>query len=554
MLRGECRVRWRRGAEPARFLTSYDASYAGRFPRSSAGWTILGSAPRMRRLPALRLGSRLARRGLSRRGPAGLGRRAGLARVLGDEPVGRVARLVVGALVVRRLHEVRARAVELAADAVVERQLQAAHGVDHNAGRVGRVPHLELELGVQRHAAEGLALQADVGPLAVGQPRHVVRGAHVDVVGGHLQAGDRGHRIGLGDLLGLQALALEHVEEVHVAAHVELRGAPQLDAALVEEAGQHPVGDGGADLGLDVVADDRQAGLLEALVPVVLARDEDGDAVDERAAGLEDLLDVPLGRLLGADGQVGDDDVRVRLLEDRDDVGRLAGRLGDLLRGVLADAVMGHPTMDLDAELLRQLGELDRVVGVGPDRLAEVLAHLRLVDVEGARELDVADVVAAEVDVHEPRDAFLGVRVAIVVDALHEGFRAVAHADDGAPDLVVLVAGLAVRGGAVGRRGAVAVGAQGEVPFDEFPTDPTPSLTAGYRSEAGCASRVSSLRTCRIRCKTVMVPSPASTYTAGASRSRSANTIPAERITTRTARLAMPTLHSTPRASARARV
>ena len=112
-----------------------------------------------------------------------LGRRAG-ARVLGDELLGRLAGLVVGPLVVRRLHEVRARAVELAADAVVERELAAADGVDDDAGRVGRVPHLELELQVQRHVAERLALDADVRPLAVGEPRHVVRRADVDVVGG----------------------------------------------------------------------------------------------------------------------------------------------------------------------------------------------------------------------------------------------------------------------------------------------------------------------------------------------------------------------------------
>src|ERR1019366_7827606 len=49
---------------------------------------------------------------------------------------------------------------------------------------------------------------------------------------------------------------------------------------------------------------------FKALVPVVLAGDEHGDAVDEAAARLEHLLDVPLGRLLGADGQVGDDHVR----------------------------------------------------------------------------------------------------------------------------------------------------------------------------------------------------------------------------------------------------
>ena len=216
----------------------------------------------------------------------------------------------------RRLHEVRARAVELAADAVVEGELAAAHGVDDDAGRVRGVPHLELELEVQRHVAEGLALDADVRPLAVGQPRHVVRGADVDVVGGQLVVHDRGDRVGLGDLLGLQALALEHVEEVHVAADVELRGAQHLHAAVVEQAGQRAVHDRRADLGLDVVADDRQAGLLEAVVPVVLAGDEHRDAVDEAAAGLEHLLDVPLGRLLGADRQVGDDDVGLRVLED----------------------------------------------------------------------------------------------------------------------------------------------------------------------------------------------------------------------------------------------
>jgi hypothetical protein len=55
---------------------------------------------------------------------------------------------------------------ELASDALVQRQLAAAHGVDHDPGRAGRVPHLELELEIQRHVAEGLALDADVGPLA----------------------------------------------------------------------------------------------------------------------------------------------------------------------------------------------------------------------------------------------------------------------------------------------------------------------------------------------------------------------------------------------------
>ena len=50
-------------------------------------------------------------------------------------------------------------------------------------------------------------------------------------------------------------------------------------------------------------------------------------------------------------GQVGDDDVGVRLAQDRDDVGGLAGGLGDDLLGVLADAVERHAAVDGRADL-----------------------------------------------------------------------------------------------------------------------------------------------------------------------------------------------------------
>ncbi len=62
------------------------------------------------------------------------------------------------------------------------------------------------------------------------------------------------------------------------------------------------------------------------------------------------------------------------------------------------------------------------------------------VDVERGGELDVADVVAAEVDVHEAGHALVGVGVAVVVDALHERGGAVADADDRDAHLLGLVA------------------------------------------------------------------------------------------------------------------
>src|SRR4051794_21200364 len=509
------RTRWPRAASSAPTrrtwsLTScpdsqgYGVTWAMVNGPGTAGQHSARSRPR--RLADAPSAARVARRtaadGVPLGGGSGLGRRLGgglrraaalrgrprpLARVLGDELLGRLARLVVGALVLRRLHEVRARAVELAGEAMVEAELAEPHRVDDDARRVRRVPHLELHLEVERHVAEGLALDADVGPLAVGEPGHEVGRADVDVVLRQLVAHDRGDRVRLGNLLGLEPLALEHVVEVHVAADVELRGAQHLHAALVEEARERAVDDRRADLRLDVVADDRQAGLAEAPVPVVLARDEDRDAVHEGAAGLEDLLDVPLRGLLGADREVGDDDVGVGLLEDRDDVGRLALGLRDLLGQVLAEAVVRHAAVHGDAELLRHLGELDRVVRIGPDRLAEILADLRAVDVERARELDVADVVAAEVDVHEPRHPLGGVRVGVVLDALHERVRAVADADDRDADLVVLVARLAVGGGAVRRRGvSVSVPAQSVLRFRK---SLRPSTAAGAGPLQGFAAR-----------------------------------------------------------------
>ena len=121
-----------------------------------------------------------------------------------------------------------------------------------------------------------------------------------------------------------------------------------------------------------------------------------------------------------------------------------ARRLLDDLAEVFADPVVRHPPCDPDPGL-GHVRELDRVVGVGPDRVGEILADLVLGDVEGGGELDVADVVAAEVDVHQPGDEVVARGVLVVLDALHERARAVADADDRDADLAVVTPGLAVQ-------------------------------------------------------------------------------------------------------------
>ena len=65
---------------------------------------------------------------------------------------------------------------------------------------------------------------------------------------------------------------------------------------------------------------------------------------------------------------------------------------------------------DIDSKKVgKDLGEVDGVVGRRVDRLAQVAPDLGGIDVEGGRELDVPDVVAAQVDVHQPGYEGLGV-------------------------------------------------------------------------------------------------------------------------------------------------
>ena len=201
----------------------------------------------------------------------------------------------------------------------------------------------------------------------------------------------------------------------------------------------------------------------------------------------------------------------MRLLEDADDVGGLARGLGDLLLQVLAEAVVGHAALDLDAQL-GDVGELDRVVLARPDRLGEVLADLLGVDVEGGDELDVADVVAAEVDVHQARDLLVGVGVLVVLDALDEAVGAVADADDRDADLAV-VGAAPVGGGAVRAwplvslmRKKILLGAGG---WRYYPRMVTRSVTPRRSGLGAPRAPCSSPRTCQTRWPTVNAVSPA---------------------------------------------
>src|SRR4051812_24846469 len=121
------------------------------------------------------------------------------------------------------------------------------------------------------------------------------------------------------------------------------------------------MGDSGADLTLDVIADDRNATVDESLLPILGFGDEDGNTVHERAAGFEDLLDVPLSRHFGADREIRDHDVGFGVAKDAGDVGGSAGRFGNDLGQILTKAVVRHSAQHRYVQV-GDVGEFDRVV------------------------------------------------------------------------------------------------------------------------------------------------------------------------------------------------
>ena len=79
----------------------------------------------------------------------------------------------------------------------------------------------------------------------------------------------------------------------------------------------------------------------------------------------------------------------------------------------------------------RDVGDLDGVVFAGQDGVGQVNADLLAVHIEGCNELNVVDVVLAELHVHQTGNRCLGVGIPVVVDTLDQGCGAVTHTDDG---------------------------------------------------------------------------------------------------------------------------
>ena len=224
-------------------------------------------------------------------------------------------------------------------------------------------------------------------------------------------------------------------------ARIDLVGAVQLHAALLEEIDQDPVDDGCSQLGLDIVPDQGEAFFLEAGDPVRVARNEYGDVVDKGNARLKCAFHVEPCGLLRSHGEVIDEHFRPPFPEHRDHIlllglGRTGNEEGALVRVVvhMGGAAVEDPSHPhLGPAPGHVTAENRGAVRLLENCLRDILAHLPLINVKGRDNLYVLGPVAPDLPMHQA-GRLLMAGFPVVTYTLEQGAAAIAKAYYGDPD------------------------------------------------------------------------------------------------------------------------
>jgi hypothetical protein len=73
------------------------------------------------------------------------------------------------------------------------------------------------------------------------------------------------------------------------------------------------------------------------------------------------------------------------------------------------------------------LTKLEGIIGFGKNGSGQVLTYLVLINIEGSHEINIADMIPAEIDMHKSRYKFILFCFLIVVNALNQGRGTIAH-------------------------------------------------------------------------------------------------------------------------------
>src|SRR5437667_10922646 len=90
---------------------------------------------------------------------------------------------------------------------------------------------------------------------------------------------------------------------------------------------------------------------------------------------------------------------------------------------------MGHTTMDFDAQV-GNIGKTVGIIGRSMDGLAEVLADFIAIYIKCCGKLDIFDMISAKIHMHQSWHEIIRLRIAVIMDALHEGTGAVSYANN----------------------------------------------------------------------------------------------------------------------------
>ena len=316
-------------------------------------------------------------------------------------------RFVICHLDWRMLGKIGGGRVKNAADAAIKRKLAAADRVDHDASGIRRVFNGKFEIELHRHIAEEPAFHANEADFVVELPRHVIARADVNILVREPFAHDRLHGLGLRGFFRGKPAPIKHVQEIGVAASIQLVGPLDFHATLAEKIDNRAMQNSRAHLRFDIVADDRQIFVGKTLGPNGIARDENRNVIDKRDAGFERATGVEARGFLRPDRQIIHHNLRAGIFQLSDDL--FAGRF--LLQRQKSSqrilfAHVGGIAVENAAHFHDCAGEVDlvtedfRAIGRREYGLADVETDLAPVNIKGSNDLDIARAIMPNLPVH----------------------------------------------------------------------------------------------------------------------------------------------------------
>ena len=88
---------------------------------------------------------------------------------------------------------------------------------------------------------------------------------------------------------------------------------------------------------------------------------------------------------------------------------------------------MRHAAIHIRAEMW-DIRELVGIIGGREDRLTQVIPHFILININSGGELDIANMIAAEIHMHQAWDKIVGLSIPVVLYTLHQRTGTVANA------------------------------------------------------------------------------------------------------------------------------